>query len=662
MNNTMAVMGHHEQRIRLLIFCLMVLGCFGVHRTESKDEVRAIAETFEQDTISAGESTSCTLRYGRKGDLKNNDDDVGKREELRVHIESKDPLYRISGAGTFLDAKHEWVCREDNTCELSHATYVDERHVSARSGGHFFRPKAISRAACIALMHYDFNITVSARAHKDKGILNPLTWERVASASTDKKWRAGMSTAVQLPAQESNFHIFYLQTPPSGRQASLRSDNVKKAIDADPESKTGAFEALLWDDWETVRLFVKAVQLPTMHITRKANTRGNFSHWASLLLSIAYAVQFELPYLVLLGDDVRWPSGPRLRHHLVAARLPPATSTLVVRLGKSSEGYVFPLAAARHFLDVVYARGVCAAPDVFLKDYMEVVYYSGALHSLLMPNDSMHKEEEVEGNVYSTPPVNHAVDFLNFDQSQNDAKPLTSLLAYDENADDDKFASKNLKLFATAQDRDFHTVVTRLARNMHLEVEPLPLPALPIAATRSGSGIGGGGRAGGGRTAGGRAGGRAGERERWMGMTRTPGGVSGGGKVEAWLSRNWERTGRGEGAGADAAVGGLRGGQQLVSKQPADEARSPALRDKVRPARPNAPVRDRDGDAHLGIRVRGAGKPTDKARAQGNAHAVTGSRSRSPGQNLLKSTISGLVGGLTAGSQGRKRGERTEKR
>ena len=139
--------------------------------------------------------------------------------------------------------------------------------------------------------------------------------------------------------------------PRNERLAPLKSTSVSssRVFRGQSVRKIGVFKALLWTDWTAVRQLYMALRLPTAHMKEvkgTRNKRGKYARWASLVLSAAYAVQFQLPYLVLLEDDSVWPPLRQLQLGVAQAlrHIPGnGNSTRVIKLSKWGEGYVFPL-------------------------------------------------------------------------------------------------------------------------------------------------------------------------------------------------------------------------------------------------------------------------------------------------------------------------------
>lgn len=390
---------------------------------------------------------------------------IGGTMESRLYFQTLPPTtVRVSSLGVNLDQRRSWHCRT-GTCKISKSTFASSSPAAER--GEEVAASA-SRAACMALTELRVNATLRTRRE------GTMDWQVVASTITDLDWRQRIGlvpTHGREPVMPSDFHMFYLLTPRGEvvQQSQLRRDIVANATAAAGGASIGVFEALYWEDWDTVRRFFAAMRLPNRHMMEQRgmrNRRGKYARWGSLLLCVSYAVQFRIPYLVLFEDDSVWPSAQHVRDVLTeAARkraFPQPSSRRVVKLSKWGEGYIFPLAAAKHFLSEVYKRGIVAHSDTFIRDFMDVVYYWRFRYKLMVwPN---------RGNIHSTPYAVNAVDF-NYSASWNDVSPLLTTL---QSGGDHGSATSSPALFSSKTDLSLPIVARRVADTRLIHLPPLP--------------------------------------------------------------------------------------------------------------------------------------------------------------------------------------------
>jgi hypothetical protein len=111
----------------------------------------------------------------------------------------------------------------------------------------------------------------------------------------------------------SDVHIFFILTPNISTVLKYkeRYENVRTFISEDSHAKY--FTALYWEThWSTIKNIFKSFRLPNSKMPElkgTRNRRGKYARWVSVLLAVAYAVQFRLPHIVLLEDDSKWPTG-----------------------------------------------------------------------------------------------------------------------------------------------------------------------------------------------------------------------------------------------------------------------------------------------------------------------------------------------------------------
>lgn len=136
----------------------------------------------------------------------------------------------------------------------------------------------------------------------------------IDNASNDDSGTLVNSSLADFPLYNtSNVHIFFILTPnfSSVSRYNDRYRNVQSFIKKDSHAKY--FTALYWQaHWNIIKNTYKSFRLPNAHMPEmrgSRNRRGKYARWISVLLAVAYAVQFRLPHIVLLEDDSRWPSG-----------------------------------------------------------------------------------------------------------------------------------------------------------------------------------------------------------------------------------------------------------------------------------------------------------------------------------------------------------------
>jgi hypothetical protein len=121
--------------------------------------------------------------------------------------------------------------------------------------------------------------------------------------------------------------VFYHLVPVASPHHSTRQQNVRAGQVRDPrQDPRGVFHSLYWKDWSTVLAFFALAELRVDRIISiqsyqrkyRYSARGKYALFASKLLACAYAVQFRLPNIVLLEDDVEWKQSFRKNVNVLA--------------------------------------------------------------------------------------------------------------------------------------------------------------------------------------------------------------------------------------------------------------------------------------------------------------------------------------------------------
>ena len=317
----------------------------------------------------------------------------------------------------------------------------------------------MSQAVCAALEYSITTITIYYNNNDDsKNIKDSFSIEY------DKEKRFSVSREY---INKNPLSYYYLLTPSGSPQYMTRYENVMNVINSNSNSinnkivdnidKIGIFDAVFWENWDQIRFLFSLLKIPNKHMMENRgmlNRKGKYGRWASLIMSAAYAVQFNLPYLILLEDDSKWPLIEEFSASLRRI-LPSPDSPCIIKLSKWGEGYVFPLQGAKVYLRTIYDIGINKHSDTWIRDNMNVVYYGEIEHELLIWSN--------QGNILRTPyAVNH-IDFA-YNASWRDSSPLFDMISHDNyNNQNNKRRKKNL-LFPSSKSTNFSSIIIGLKR------------------------------------------------------------------------------------------------------------------------------------------------------------------------------------------------------
>lgn len=223
----------------------------------------------------------------------------------------------------------------------------------------------------------------------------------------------------------------------------------------------------------------------------KHNQKGKYAEFASKLLAAAYAVQFDLPYLVILEDDVVFSDlGKQIKSAVVKAKQHDkkildqiASGALtrdncfgaVIKLSKWGEGYMFSRLGAETFIHQLYRRSINHHSDVWIRKYLHPLHHDVKYHLIVKPND---------GNIYYSQRIYNPSEFCYY-ASSNDASPLFQWLlpSYSSSSSINATITASITkqkhqivhplMFRSREDTDFSEVV----QNM-VNVDPNGAPVL----------------------------------------------------------------------------------------------------------------------------------------------------------------------------------------
>lgn len=159
-------------------------------------------------------------------------------------------------------------------------------------------------------------------------------------------------------------------------QMTMRNKNVQDAMTRFPAIRK--FEVLSWEDnWDMVTKLCRSLGIAVDVDALKMDywspaKKGMIAHWATLLMAFAFQVQFSRECMVLLEDDLELP--PDFDMKLSSLRLPLPGNEILWLQSKGEgprswgEGFVFTLAAAKHFLMSACLKGIKKANDRFILD------------------------------------------------------------------------------------------------------------------------------------------------------------------------------------------------------------------------------------------------------------------------------------------------------
>ena len=346
------------------------------------------------------------------------------------HVSCNSAQYRDNGC----ECKSMW----QNQCQLA--------HLNPEKTGHGWELKG----------HHEPNQTLKQNELLviDQGGVHP---EQARATSLSPAPR----DLVPLPG----VNIFYIVTPPEAPQHELRSSLVRKDLALDPERKV--FSALYWADWSSVKGLYACLRMPTKRMPEVKGThnrRGKYAEWGSKFLAVAYAVQFKLPYMVILEDDVHW--SPDMRRRLATAipraekldaeaRLAMAQGETdpvklrggLLKLSKWGEGYFLSELAARSFLRALYSIGINHHSDTWIRDYLKPEHHDIAYTLAVKPNG---------GNIYRSHNVNNVWDFPYTPENITNTGAMAPTLL--------RLADAG-QLFKDAQERDLGAMARRYTSN-----------------------------------------------------------------------------------------------------------------------------------------------------------------------------------------------------
>ena len=341
---------------------------------------------------------------------------------------------------------------------------------------------ALSPSSTLSTVYEPEPSSLTESVKKAKGWHASL-WQRPTIALTKKKDNSegdekeegrsfGSSiseTDTFLQYNDSQLSIFYIKTPSSKfsqvRQKRIRVVNVKEMEKKDPNIKH--FMGIYWRSWEEIRVLYKSFRIPTVHMPKfngKRNRRGKYARWASLLLASAYQIQFRIPHLVILEDDVRWSRnlGHQLMPHL-------RNDSRVVRLSTWGEGFLFSLSSAINYVSQVYEKGINSSSDIWIRD----VLYPPSVSLSSIPYELLVKSSQ--GNIWSTDMVENSVDF-DYSPFYNDPSPLFDRVGLCYFPSKASYllteVSHEHALFKSRSDLNFTKVASRLNGSLSLRLCP----------------------------------------------------------------------------------------------------------------------------------------------------------------------------------------------
>lgn len=221
---------------------------------------------------------------------------------------------------------------------------------------------------------------------------------------------------------KDDIHIFFILTPTKAIMKSgntVRIQNVRNASILDANVK--AFTGLHWENWDLIKKVFSVLKLPNAHMPEVKGTRnrkGKYARWASIIFSLAYAVQYRLPHIVILEDDSKWPGD--LRQRLLPYL---RYDDKFIKLSKWGEGYLLSLPCAVNFIMKVYDVGINRHSDTWIRD---------TLNQITLPRGKIPYELLVgpnDGDIYNSDKVVNKKDFP-YKASYGDPSPLLTRLGF----------------------------------------------------------------------------------------------------------------------------------------------------------------------------------------------------------------------------------------
>ena len=434
-------------------------------------------------------SSSCSLKIGLL--FYNNESNIENESgnNLRIWISfSNSRNMKFTSGGLGLESSRRWKCEitsrgADSTTGYSIATLhgLNKNQVKNNKKADILckitstdlktqkkrtnDDKALmSQAVCGALQYSVTTITISYNINNSdyhKSNNNNKNNEDSSSIEYDRENRFFVSRDYVL---STPLRFYYLLTPSGSPQYMTRYENVMNFLNSNSNSnngiinidKIGIFDALFWKNWDQIRFLFSYLKLPNKHMIENRgmlNRKGKYGRWASLIMAAAYAVQFNLPYLILLEDDSKWPMIDDFSASLRRI-LPSPESPCIVKLSKWGEGYVFPLQGAKIYLQTVYEIGINKHSDTWIRDNMNVIYFREIEHKLLIWSN--------QGNILRTPyAVNH-VDFA-YNASWGDSSPLFNMISHGKSIKKIRGKKENL-LFPSSKATNFSSIIVGLKK------------------------------------------------------------------------------------------------------------------------------------------------------------------------------------------------------